>query len=119
MPQTDNADYIATLPRTKLVVPQDRRSKLARDIDQIDLENLSSIEKFFAHHPELSLLIQYNVTVSGSMRTIKYRMNLIELAYRSLASYTTLESAARAKDCLLYTSPSPRDLSTSRMPSSA
>ena len=25
----------------------------------------------------------------------------------------------RPKDCLLYTSPSPRDLSTSRMPSSA
>ena len=25
----------------------------------------------------------------------------------------------RSKDCLLYTSPSPRDLSTSRMPSSA
>ena len=27
--------------------------------------------------------------------------------------------AADSKDCLLYTSPSPRDLSTSRMPSSA
>ena len=26
---------------------------------------------------------------------------------------------AEARDCLLYTSPSPRDLSTSRMPSSA
>ena len=26
---------------------------------------------------------------------------------------------AKHKDCLLYTSPSPRDLSTSRMPSSA
>ena len=30
-----------------------------------------------------------------------------------------LEVSALAKDCLLYTSPSPRDLSTSRMPSSA
>ena len=28
-------------------------------------------------------------------------------------------SADRADNCLLYTSPSPRDLSTSRMPSSA
>ena len=28
-------------------------------------------------------------------------------------------SFKEAKDCLLYTSPSPRDLSTSRMPSSA
>eukprot|EP00831_Metopus_contortus_P046460 TRINITY_DN37321_c0_g1_i1.p1 TRINITY_DN37321_c0_g1~~TRINITY_DN37321_c0_g1_i1.p1 ORF type:complete len:170 (-),score=43.08 TRINITY_DN37321_c0_g1_i1:81-590(-) len=29
------------------------------------------------------------------------------------------EARAKIKDCLLYTSPSPRDLSTSRMPSSA
>ena len=32
---------------------------------------------------------------------------------------TELLKVARAKLCLLYTSPSPRDLSTSRMPSSA
>ena len=29
------------------------------------------------------------------------------------------EAVGRAKDCLLYTSPSPRDVSRSRMPSSA
>ena len=29
------------------------------------------------------------------------------------------EAGEQAKSCLLYTSPSPRDLSTSRMPSSA
>ena len=32
---------------------------------------------------------------------------------------TTFEENAKLKSCLLYTSPSPRDLSTSRMPSSA
>ena len=31
----------------------------------------------------------------------------------------TIFKASFLKDCLLYTSPSPRDLSTSRMPSSA
>ena len=31
----------------------------------------------------------------------------------------SLSSSVTGKDCLLYTSPSPRDLSTSRMPSSA
>ena len=31
----------------------------------------------------------------------------------------TVEDILKAFDCLLYTSPSPRDLSTSRMPSSA
>ena len=34
-------------------------------------------------------------------------------------TYPPLEETPRLVDCLLYTSPSPRDLSTSRMPSSA
>ena len=34
-------------------------------------------------------------------------------------SFTQDEHGDRARACLLYTSPSPRDLSTSRMPSSA
>jgi len=34
-------------------------------------------------------------------------------------SYPLFDSLADIQDCLLYTSPSPRDLSTSRMPSSA
>ena len=36
-----------------------------------------------------------------------------------LCSYLQAASATPALPCLLYTSPSPRDLSTSRMPSSA
>ena len=35
------------------------------------------------------------------------------------AARSLLELGVRALPCLLYTSPSPRDLSTSRMPSSA
>ena len=50
------------------------------------------------------------------------------LTYPQLATYNTLEELLPRPydfvvilllDCLLYTSPSPRDLSTSRMPSSA
>ena len=48
--------------------------------------------------------------------------NALSAAKRSgdyrLAQSATI-AALRARDCLLYTSPSPRDLSTSRMPSSA
>ena len=36
-----------------------------------------------------------------------------------LSTGTGIETVAGAVTCLLYTSPSPRDLSTSRMPSSA
>ena len=37
----------------------------------------------------------------------------------NLDKLTYAGNLANLKDCLLYTSPSPRDLSTSRMPSSA
>ena len=38
---------------------------------------------------------------------------------RGFSHKTLLENANQVSNCLLYTSPSPRDLSTSRMPSSA
>ena len=37
----------------------------------------------------------------------------------SMADYMIIASGTSSRHCLLYTSPSPRDLSTSRMPSSA
>ena len=40
---------------------------------------------------------------------------MIELADKR----SDMENEDKKQDCLLYTSPSPRDLSTSRMPSSA
>ena len=40
-------------------------------------------------------------------------------AFEAVISYLIDEGFAKSWDCLLYTSPSPRDLSTSRMPSSA
>ena len=42
----------------------------------------------------------------------------IQQTSKSLAKYT-LEEAYEVIDCLLYTSPSPRDATLSRMPSSA
>ena len=36
-----------------------------------------------------------------------------------LATDRSIRSSSNGENCLLYTSPSPRDLSTSRMPSSA
>ena len=42
-----------------------------------------------------------------------------ELSQEDYASVYGGDALANIGDCLLYTSPSPRDLSTSRMPSSA
>ena len=43
----------------------------------------------------------------------------VELDERTLVTTLTKRMAEELANCLLYTSPSPRDLSTSRMPSSA
>ena len=51
-------------------------------------------------------------TLESNKKTIEESTNSISL---DLPDFT----ADSYKDCLLYTSPSPRDLSTSRMPSSA
>ena len=47
--------------------------------------------------------------------------NVLEPLYQQLRARQMIvhQGAAPLNDCLLYTSPSPRDLSTSRMPSSA
>ena len=49
---------------------------------------------------------------------IKYRQ-FDKLTDKQLGFFWRPEEVDVIKDCLLYTSPSPRDLSTSRMPSSA
>ena len=58
------------------------------------------------------------VTVSGSVQAILIPPSHNAVIY-SLAAGGSVSIAALFIACLLYTSPSPRDLSTSRMPSSA
>ena len=59
---------------------------------------------------------------SGVSQTAPYRhFETKEALYASVATdgFKKLSKACHIDVCLLYTSPSPRDLSTSRMPSSA
>ena len=53
----------------------------------------------------------------GEDGTVQGLLELADVAY--VGSGVAASALAMDKDCLLYTSPSPRDLSTSRMPSSA
>ena len=55
------------------------------------------------------------------MSTSESRKRLVRKLTKKLGAATPLVVAAfsMSQVCLLYTSPSPRDLSTSRMPSSA
>ena len=53
------------------------------------------------------------------LEAIKLSAQIAAIATLIAMVLGTLASAALYRRCLLYTSPSPRDLSTSRMPSSA
>ena len=49
----------------------------------------------------------------------QWMLKITDYAERLLADLDTIDWPERTKDCLLYTSPSPRDRTRSRMPSSA
>ena len=70
----------------------------------------------FVSQPAVSRLIAYTEQRLGLMlfQRIKGRLYPTPEARRLFVEVTALY-----QNCLLYTSPSPRDLSTSRMPSSA
>ena len=58
-------------------------------------------------------------TVSRKIEKLEKELAIKLFERRSSGYALTIHGKDLYKDCLLYTSPSPRDLSTSRMPSSA
>ena len=82
--------------------------------------------KFKDFHKDIYAYINEfgNRTDNGElkMETITYKQNpelFIQFIQSNLKGFRPIEKSAKYFNCLLYTSPSPRDLSTSRMPSSA
>ena len=65
------------------------------------------------HSIVLSLIVAIH-TASASAERPNFVFFIIDDAYREMLNYAT-----EGKGCLLYTSPSPRDVEESRMPSSA
>ena len=77
-------------------------------------ENL--VEALRGHIPSNMLLYG----VPGSGKTIVTKTVLKQLKSKGKSNGTAVKAyTINCRTCLLYTSPSPRDLSTSRMPSSA
>ena len=97
---TRDVDYVDSIPKTKVVRPQDHCLNLGQELDKADLDNCVHLETLISKHPELSLIIEHDVIVDGNVELLRYRVNLIEVVCRSLAAYTTLESAAKGKDVL-------------------
>ena len=103
----------------------------------LSAERVLTLERLPTHEEIMSELVEWNKTmptlfVSQTWLTYGHPDNSSNIKLNSLKSF--LRNAVNGKkpilptwelelvwgkDCLLYTSPSPRDLSTSRMPSSA
>ena len=76
-------------------------------LTEILLKNAEDLSLYIRH--ELSVLKSYGIEVSKEVLKLIEHFEAVVKEARELYD----------KGCLLYTSPSPRDLSTSRMPSSA
>ena len=80
-----------------------------REIDMLDIDAPRFVADLVAFKATVVLINAAGISASYPTR----------LPFHYQGPYLKGDSLADIIDCLLYTSPSPRDLSTSRMPSSA
>ena len=97
-------------------------------IDELDAQaDVSESENLYKHAAEIarSNKSSFISALQASVRpVVTYFFFILFATIKGLAVYVAVQegedvSQAILSSCLLYTSPSPRDLSTSRMPSSA
>ena len=81
-PFTEDVDYIDCVARTKVLRHYEKRAMKRRELDQMDLDNISHLEVLISEHPELSLVIEHGVMVNGAVTRLRFRMSLIEVAFR-------------------------------------
>ena len=91
-------------------------TELEKIIERLN-PNCGAIEKiFYAKNAQSALSLAH----ARGVILLKFSEKQLPIhEYQALKVKQTVVGAGRADNCLLYTSPSPRDLSTSRMPSSA
>ena len=91
---------------------------ILHEVDTDDLNKVGQIDTATFQFDN-NVLVKGSVEVQGSLKAPTTGDSVvIESGTDATTGFLVLDSSA-ASTCLLYTSPSPRDLSTSRMPSSA
>ena len=105
-------DEIAPEPKIEIELISDLRLDVSVNLDSViaDEEITFTISLFNSGPSKATGVVVMNDLPNG--------YDLIDYNISNSSSFDTL-SGVWEIDCLLYTSPSPRDLSTSRMPSSA
>eukprot|EP00831_Metopus_contortus_P010202 TRINITY_DN13966_c0_g1_i2.p2 TRINITY_DN13966_c0_g1~~TRINITY_DN13966_c0_g1_i2.p2 ORF type:complete len:164 (+),score=51.62 TRINITY_DN13966_c0_g1_i2:26-493(+) len=109
---------------TMIIKLKETNIQLEIEVNQIKEENQIAIEEEQKKHQEDVEVAKYQAQMETAMKISKENqitmMNLQQEKNALQQTNTELREQIEGYDiCLLYTSPSPRDLSTSRMPSSA
>ena len=107
----NSGDLLFTVSGSNLEIP-------IKDYDFKDKSNLNNKEVFFGIRPEHIFFKKFN----ESDFEINLKADLSEyIGHEQIMTfdYANQEVLAKFPSCLLYTSPSPRDNTLSRMPSSA
>ena len=110
--QTDLAKELAGAHMNKEGVAQNTLIELQDILSNIDAADAKVIEV----REKVSELVQQ---YQGAGKPTDQQKMMLQQFLAELNSELSPSNVARLDSCLLYTSPSPRDLSTSRMPSSA
>lgn len=74
---TGNIDRSDSLGRRTVFRNNGKQAIKRRELDQIDLVNISHHEALITEHPELSLMIEQNVVVNGAVTQLGFCMSLI------------------------------------------
>ena len=103
---------------------RNRKKTLKVTVEEMRNFAFAYIEKYAPSKQQLkTYLLKKYLKISVSNVKKQDINNLIDIVLSDLEKSKFVNdkfySESKAKSCLLYTSPSPRDLSTSRMPSSA
>ena len=117
---------------TLILKKNKKLSELRKGIDLFEVININQRidrEKFYLSQESIyqklnklckNLDIYYNIRPSGTEPLLRVNLQYEKRNIKvSILNKLKTQIIKVISDCLLYTSPSPRDLSTSRMPSSA
>ena len=90
-----------------------------RDLIGGDQDSLVELIKTFLEEGQEMILEMETSLESADLDTLRRCAHSMKSSSQEFGAIDLSELNATLESCLLYTSPSPRDLSTSRMPSSA
>ena len=90
-----------------------------KSCSEIIAESAKSCGQYYVNHRWLGGMMTNFSTVSNSIKRLKELDGKLESEDINALSKKEVLKMTRDRDCLLYTSPSPRDVEESRMPSSA